>query len=83
MKYISLITLTALLGLASCSHFSKSCCKENNKQNRLAKITVKKKRKNATIKKSCDKKKNQKECKDHCDKKLQLKRLRANVPHFR
>lgn len=28
MKLLSLVTLTALFSLASCSHFSKACCKD-------------------------------------------------------
>ncbi len=28
MKFLSLITLSALLTVTSCSHFKKSCCKD-------------------------------------------------------
>lgn len=66
MKLLSLVTLTALLGLASCSHFSRGCCKEKcHKTERTCKEHCEKKDK----KDCCKKEKSEKECKDHCDKK--------------
>ena len=31
VKFLSFITLTALISLSSCSHWNKACCKENGK----------------------------------------------------
>ncbi len=76
MKYISLLTLTALLGLASCSHFSKSCCTEKcHKTEQTCKDHCKKEKKECKDKESCGKKdESKKECKDHCDKKAPAKK---------
>ncbi|HLW57232.1 MAG TPA: hypothetical protein VKY27_07595 [Bacteriovoracaceae bacterium] len=67
MKYLSLITLTALLGLASCGHFSKGhCC---HKKEKVCKEYCKKNKKEC--KEKCHRKskmKEKQECGDHCKK---------------
>jgi hypothetical protein len=62
MRFLSFMTLSALLTISACSHFSgKSCCAP--KKSCCAKETK------VCKDGSCDKKKiKQKECKDHCKK---------------
>lgn len=70
MKHISLLTLTALLGLASCGHFTKGCHQDKcHKSEKVCKEYCKKDKKEC--KEKCHKAKKEKaqECKDHCDKK--------------
>lgn len=67
MKYLSLLTLTALLGLASCGTFTKGCHKDKcHKSEKVCKEYCKKDKK--ACKENCKKSKTEKECKERCHK---------------
>ena len=71
MKFLSLITLTSLMALASCGHFqtqhcSKEQCHKKEKMSHCQKEGQE----------SChkEKKKESSACKDHCDKKAKTEK---------